>query len=58
MDDDLFRRLAGDQVTAALRDTPVVMVVGGSGFDMEKISNCRLPNECWRSSSFTDSTTE
>jgi predicted AAA+ superfamily ATPase len=28
MDDDLFRRLAGDQVTAALKDTPVVMVVG------------------------------
>jgi predicted AAA+ superfamily ATPase len=28
MDDDLFRRLAGDPVTVALRDTPVVMVVG------------------------------
>jgi predicted AAA+ superfamily ATPase len=28
MDDDLFRRLAGDPLMAALRDTPVVMVVG------------------------------
>jgi predicted AAA+ superfamily ATPase len=28
MDDALFRRLASDQVTAALTDTPVVMVVG------------------------------
>lgn len=28
MDDELFHRLTGDQVAAALKDTPVVMVVG------------------------------